>query len=110
LLLSPVGSGTIDQGRSPRSGLRWSVEQFARGTVERNSESPYNLLREKGKRKETPQWAHNRTESYGPLDFDSYLPVPRVDQMVFLVDPAIIHDVHQVYVHMPQRFLKAQCC
>jgi hypothetical protein len=26
--------------------------------------------------------------------------------VVLLVDPAVVHHIHQVYIHMPQRFLE----
>lgn len=48
-----------------------------------------------------------RVQSHGvPLDLDVYLPVPRVYKVVLLVDSPVVHDIHQVYVHVPQRFLK----
>jgi hypothetical protein len=37
-----------------------------------------------------------------------YHPVPRVDEVVLLVDPAVVHHIHQVYIHMPQRFLEVR--
>lgn len=46
------------------------------------------------------------TSHHAPFDLDLYHPVPWVDQVVFLIDSAVVHHVHKVYIHMPQGFLE----
>lgn len=43
-----------------------------------------------------------------PLDLELQLAVPGVDEVVLLVDPPVVHHVHQVYVHMSQRLLQTK--